>query len=163
MMWLNKLFADASVDFDRQCRNRIIVSGVLIGLGLLSLLLAGLLNGPAAMVHPEPEACEFVTGFYTGIGFGLIVSGTLSIVQNVRYLRNEALKKQRRIYETDERNRMLGLRSWAYSGYAMFLFLYIGILVAGFINVTVMKTLLAVMAVYGVLLLVFRELLKRSM
>ena len=162
-MWLNNLFTDTSIDFEKRCRNRIVISAVLIGLGIVSLLLVGLMKSPVTVFRLEPESYEFVSGFYTGIGFGLIASGTISVVQNVRYLRNGDLRKQRQIYETDERNRMLGLRSWAYSGYAMFLFLYIGILVSGFINVTVMKTFLAVMAAYGVFLFVFRELLKRSM
>ena len=162
-MWLKKMFVDTSVDFEKRCRSRIAMSGVVIVLGIVSLLLVVLTKGHVPVFYLEPEAADFVSGFYTGIGFGLVVAGAITIVQNVRYLKNADLKKQRRIYETDERNRMLGLRSWAYSGYAMFLLLYVGILVSGFISVTVMKTLLAVIAVYGLLLLVFREVLKRSM
>ena len=84
-------------------------------------------------------------------------------MRNLKYLRNPELKEKRRIYETDERNRMLGLRCWAYTGYTMMLMLYIGVLVSGFISMTVAKTLIFVVALFAVLLLVFRGLLQKVM
>jgi 1,4-alpha-glucan branching enzyme len=100
---------------------------------------------------------------YGGTGFGLAASGVISIIRNLQYLRNPELKEKRRIYETDERNRMLGLRCWAYTGYTMMLMLYIGVLVSGFISMTVAKTLIFVAALFAVLLLVFRGLLQKVM
>ena len=58
---------------------------------------------------------------------------------------------------------MLGLRCWAYTGYTMMLMLYIGVLVSGFISMTVAKTLIFVVALFAVLLLVFRGLLQKVM
>ena len=58
---------------------------------------------------------------------------------------------------------MLGLRCWAYTGYTMMLTLYIGILVSGFISLTVSKTLMIVAAFYAVVLFVFRRLLQKAM
>ena len=77
---------------------------------------------------------EFMPEFYVGTGFGLAAAGIISIIRNLQYLRNPELKEKRRIYETDERNRMLGLRCWAYTGYTMMFMLYIGVLVSGFIS-----------------------------
>ena len=162
-MWLNELFTEATINFEKRCRVRIVVSIGLAVLGLLSLALVALTKGTVPVVHLDEGTADFVSGFYTGIGFGLVAAGSITIIQNVRYLKKADLKKQRQIYETDERNRMLGMRCWAYSGYAMFLILYVGMLVSGLFNVIIMKTLLAVMAVYGVLLLVFKEVLKRCM
>ena len=102
-------------------------------------------------------------GDVSGTGFGLAASGVISIIRNLQYLRNPELKEKRRIYETDERNRMLGLRCWAYTGYTMMLMLYIGVLVSGFISMTVAKTLIFVAALFAVLLLVFRGLLQKVM
>ena len=102
-------------------------------------------------------------GFYGGTGFGLAAAGVITIIRNLKYLRNPELKEKRRIYETDERNRMLGLRCWAYTGYTMMLSLYIGILISGFISMTVTKTLISVAAFFAVLLLVFRRLLQKIM
>jgi hypothetical protein len=58
---------------------------------------------------------------------------------------------------------MLGLRCWAYTGYTMMFMLYIGVLVSGFISMTVAKTLIFVAALFAVLLLVFRRLLEKAM
>lgn len=106
---------------------------------------------------------EFMPEFYVGTGFGLAAAGIISIIRNLQYLRNPELKEKRRIYETDERNRMLGLRCWAYTGYTMMFMLYIGVLVSGFISMTVAKTLIFVAALFAVLLLVFKRLLEKAM
>ena len=45
----------------------------------------------------------------------------------------------------------------------MMLSLYIGILISGFISMTVTKTLISVAAFFAVLLLVFRRLLQKVM
>lgn len=58
---------------------------------------------------------------------------------------------------------MLGLRSWAYAGYTMLLLLYIGILISGFISILILKTLLIILAVYVVVLFVFRMILQKTM
>lgn len=117
----------------------------------------------AMVMYLEQGYKDFMPGFYGGTGFGLAAAGVITIMRNLKYLRNPELKEKRRIYETDERNRMLGLRCWAYTGYTMMLSLYIGILISGFISMTVTKTLISVAAFFAVLLLVFRRLLQKIM
>ena len=126
---------------------------------ILAGLLAFLLGTFESSSLPEP----FWASFYRGIGIGLMTVGSINFLMNVRYLKNEELGKKRALVETDERNRLLGLRCWAYAGYSMFLLLYLGILIGGFINQTVVTVLLLVMAVYAVLLLLFRMILSRMM
>ena len=101
-------------------------------------------------------ACE-------GFGIALIAAGGALIVKNMRYLKNPELLKKGQVAEDDERNRLLGLRCWAYTGYAMFLVLYVGMLIGGFISPTVVVVLQTVLAVYALLLLVFRTILARCM
>lgn len=155
-MWLNRLFVETPIDFEKRCRNRIIFGSVITVLGAVTFALVFLMD-------MEPGASDFVPGFYTGIGGGFFGAGVITVVKNYRYLKNPELNRKRKIYETDERNRMLGLRCWAYAGYSMFLFLYIGVIVSGFISVTAMKVLLSVAGVYGILLLVFRRVLQKCM
>ena len=163
-MWLNQLFVETPVDFDKRCKNRIILGGLIAVLGAVAFVLAFVMDlVPAFVLFREPGWSDFVPGFYTGIGGGFLGAGIVTVVKNYRYLKNPDLNRKRKIYETDERNRMLGLRSWAYAGYSMFLFLYIGVIVSGFISVTAMKVLLAVGGVYAVLLLFFRKMLQRYM
>lgn len=163
-MWLNQLFVETSIDFEKRCRNRIILGSVIAILGAVTFGLAFLMNmTPAFVLYLEPEGSDFVPGFYTGIGGGFLGAGIITIVKNYRYLKNPELNRKRKIYETDERNRMLGLRCWAYAGYSMFLCLYIGVIISGFISVTAMKALIGVAGGYGVLLLIFRRILQKHM
>lgn len=153
-MWLNQLFSDGPIDFEKRCRTRILVGKGVILLGFLSL---------AVTAFGGKGADDFIPAFYTGIGVGLVAGGIASVMRNRRYLTNPDLKKERAIAESDERNRLLGLRCWAFAGYSMFLILYVGILISGFSDRTVAKVLLAVAAVYALLLGLFRFLLGKSM
>lgn len=162
-MSLRKLFMENPIDFEKRCRNRIAVGCLLGGLGLVSAALSFAAGGGLPVPYLDPGQLDFITSFYRGTGIGLIVAGLAVVVKNVRYLKNPELKKRREVYETDERNRLLGLRCWAYTGYAALIMLYLAILISGFISMTVLRTLLAVAAAYVVILLVFRALLQRAM
>lgn len=161
-MWLNQLFTETPIDFERRCRNRITLGFLMAALGAVTLLLP-VIAGYLPVLYLEPGWRDLVPTFYTGLGAGLLIAGLLTALKNRRYLKDPALKKTREIYETDERNRMLGLRCWAYAGYTMFLALYIGVIVSGFISLTAMKILFAVAAFFSLLLLLFRRLLAGCM
>lgn len=153
-MWLNRLFSDGPIDFEKRCRTRILAGKGVILLGLLSL---------TVMAFGGKGAEEAASTFYMGTGIGLMTGGIISVMRNRRYLADPNRKRERAIAESDERNRLLGLRCWALAGYSMFLVLYVGILISGFLNGTVAKVLLAVVAVYALLLGLFRFLLGKSM
>lgn len=148
-MRLNTLFTEEPIDFESRCRTRIKVGLGIAVLGLLSL---------AVMALGGQD-----TAFYGSLGAGLMAGGILSVRRNRRYLKDPALRKQQEVAENDERNRLLGLRCWAYSGYTMFLLLYVGILVSGFVDRTAAMVLLTVTGVYALVLLVFRIFLQKVM
>ncbi len=106
---------------------------------------------------------DFSEGFYVGLGSALIVTAIIKIIQYIRLLKNKEALKKREIYEEDERNKMIGLKTWSYSGYVMFVLLYVGIIVAGIFNVVVMKTLLVVTGVYAICLFVSLNILQKKM
>ena len=162
-MWLNQLFIENPIDFEKRCRNRIVFGICFILLGAAAIGLSFAVRNRAMVMYLEQGYRDFMPEFYGGTGFGLAASGVISIIRNLQYLRNPELKEKRRIYETDERNRMLGLRSWAYAGYAMLFILYIGILVSGFISIIILKTLLVILAVYVLVLFIFRMILQKTM
>ena len=162
-MWLNQLFIENPIDFEKRCRNRIVFGICFILLGAAAIGLSFAVRNRAMVMYLEQGYRDFMPGFYGGTGFGLAASGVISIIRNLQYLRNPELKEKRRIYETDERNRMLGLRSWAYAGYAMLFILYIGILVSGFISIIILKTLLVILAVYVLVLFIFRMIRQKTM
>ena len=146
-MKLKALFMEEPVDFEKRCRLRILVGKTAAVLGLLSVAAAWFYGNSGTVAGDS-----FIREFYTWIGIGFMAGGTASVWRNRRYLK-----------ECDERNRLLGLRSWAYSGYAMFLLLYLGFLASGFFDRTVMYVLAAVLAAQAALLLVFRLALGRVM
>lgn len=148
-MRLNTLFTEEPIDFESRCRTRIKVGLGITVLGLLSLAVMAL--GGQDMV------------FCGSLGAGLMAGGILSVRRNRRYLKDPALRKRQEVTENDERNRLLGLRCWAYSGYTMFLLLYVGILVSGFVDRTAAMVLLTVAGVYALVLLVFRVFLQKVM
>ena len=162
-MWLNRLFLDEPVDFERRCRMRIRAGVGVALLGALSLAVMLLWSRQVTVFCLEPGAEEFIPAFYGSLGIGLMAGGLTSVGRNRRYLSDPKLRREREVAESDERNRLLGLRCWAYAGYTMFLALYVGILVCGFVSITAAKVLMATGGVYALLLLVFRTLLSRAM
>ena len=161
-MWLNQLFIENPIDFEKRCRNRI-VWNMFYPCYAAAIGLSFAVRNHAMVMYLEQGYKDFMPGFYSGGPDSPGCAGVISIMRNLKYLRNPELKEKRRIYETDERNRMLGLRCWAYTGYTMMISLYIGILISGFISMTVTKTLISVAVFFAVLLLVFRRLLQKVM
>ena len=162
-MLLNNLFIDSPINFEKKCKTRITASCFLMALGVITIALSFLAGDQIPVLYMAADHYDFIPGFYMGTGFGLFFAAAATIIKNVRYLKKPEIRKEREIYETDERNRMLGLRCWAYTGYTMMFMLYIGVLVSGFISMTVAKTLIFVAALFAVLLLVFRRRLEKAM
>ena len=161
-MLLNQLFIDSPIDFEKRCKRRMIIGFLLAALGLVAVIIV-MMADRLPILYLEESGSDFMEGFYVGAGGGLIGAGIVTAIKNMRYLKVPELKKKQEIIETDERNRMLGLRCWAYAGYSFFLVLYVGMLFAGLISKTVLTVLLVVGAVYAVLLLLFRLLLQKAM
>lgn len=161
-MWLNQLFMDSAAHIEKRCKVRIAGGLLLAVLGLAAIFMV-IMFERIPLLYLEEGGSEFMKGFYTGTGGGLLGAGIVTAMRNMRILKNPEMKKKREIWEFDERNRMLGLRCWAYAGYAMFVLLYIGMLAGGFIGKTVLLVLIAVAAVYALLLLVFRIILEKTM
>lgn len=162
-MFLNNLFYDSPVDFKKRLRTRIMIGVVFMVLGGISVAAAFLLGSRIPVFSGETGAGTFIPDFYTWTGIGLMAGGIITIFRNYRYLKHEETLKQREIEECDERNRLLGLRCWAYAGYTMFLLLYLGVLIGGFISEMAVMILLLVIFVYAVLLFLFRLILSKIM
>lgn len=141
---------------EKKIKIRIIYCIVLIVLGVISLYVGN-------FVTLNSGDAEYSAGYYTGLGFGVIAAGVITIIKNVILLKNSEKRKEREIYESDERNKMIGLKTWSYAGYAMFIFLYIAQMVAGVFNVLVMNTLLAVLALFALCLFFSRVILSKLM
>ena len=163
-MILNKLFGGFEMEYTKRCKLRIAAGVGLIILGLIALAMASMYETIlSANAFEGSEAFDFVRGFYSGIGGGLIAAASITIFRNYQYLKDVEKRKVRELYENDERNRLIGTKCWAYAGYALFFALYVGILIAGFVDILILKVLLAVLGVYGIFLLLFRIILQKVM
>lgn len=81
---------------------RIIVSGIYIILGMV-LFALGLM--------------EIVDAFWNGMGAALIVVGVIRLVQFFRFRKDEAYREKMETETSDERNRFIRNKAWAWSGY----------------------------------------------
>ena len=106
---------------------------------------------------------DFSSGFYTGVGFALIASAIITLIKNKRLMNDPEKRKEREIFEDDERNKMIGLKTWSYAGYTMFVILYIAMLIFGLFNTVIMMTLLTTIAVFALCILIFTKILKKTM
>lgn len=65
---------------------------------------------------------EFVDAFWSGMGSALIAIGVLRIIQFFRFRKDNRYHEKVAIEMTDERNRFLRNKAWAWSGYLFILF-----------------------------------------
>ena len=140
---------------EKRVKLRIVYSVCLLILGITSLYVGNFV--PLASGN-----MDYSSGFYSGLGCGLIAAAVITIIKNVRLLKNKEALKQRDIYESDERKRLIGLKSWSYAGYAMFVILYIALLAAGALNVVIMNTIMVVLAGFALCLLISRIIVERT-
>ena len=106
-MWLNQLFIENPIDLRRGAGTGLCM-GYVYPVGRSGHRPSFAVGNHAMVMYLEQGYKVFMPGFYGGTGFGLAAAGVITIMRNLKYLRNPELKEKRRIYETDERNRMLG-------------------------------------------------------
>ncbi len=144
------------MNIKKKIKLRMIYSVILMVLGAASLYVGN-------FVVINSGDAEYSAGYYTGLGFGVIAAAAITLVKYILLLKNPEKLKAREIYESDERNKMIGLKTWSWAGYAMFILLYVAQMVAGMFNVVVMNTLLVVLAVFALCLFVCGVVLKKIM
>lgn len=60
---------------------------------------------------------EVVDAFWSGMGGGLIAVAVMRMIQYARLKKNDEYRKQKQIETTDERNRFIRNKAWAWAGY----------------------------------------------
>ena len=78
-MWLNQLFIENPIDFEKRCRNRIVYGICFILLGAAAIGLSFAVRNHAMVMYLEQGYKDFMPGFYSGTGFGLAAAGVISI------------------------------------------------------------------------------------
>lgn len=86
---------------NNQIRTLLSIFWIILGIVLLTLSVLGILNNT----------------LFGGMGGALIAVGCLQLYRHIKYSRDKDYKEKIDIEISDERNRYLRLKSWAWAGY----------------------------------------------
>ena len=93
---------------------------------------------------------EIVDSFWSGMGGALIAVGVVRMIHILRYHSDESYREKKQIEQTDERNRFIRNKAWAWAGYLFVLIAAISSIVFKLLG----QDLLSVAAGYAVCILV---------
>jgi len=156
-MLVNKL-GFGNMDFRKKVKMRIGFSALFFVLGALTV---GIVLSVDPFTSELTHDMSFASGFYFGLGFGLMGAGIATIIKNVRYLKNTEKFKAAEIANNDERNRYIANRTWSISAFIMISLTYLAVIIAGIYDTVIFSTLLAVLGVFGLVLLIVQIVLKK--
>ncbi|MFC0234085.1 hypothetical protein ACFFIF_08800 [Vagococcus entomophilus] len=88
-------------------------------MGVLTLLLLWLLPSMIGF-----QISDFASGIYTGVGFGLISSGSIKAIQLKKIVQSSEKLKKKRIEEHDERILEISLRAYKVAGISLLVVAY---------------------------------------
>lgn len=86
----------------------------------LVLNMTWLLLGAVLIVF---SSMEILNDMYLGFGGGLVGVGVARLVRVFRYKTNDAYKEKVDVEMSDERNRYISMKAWAWAGYSLVLIL----------------------------------------
>lgn len=132
-----KLFCNPNRDYAATLRRRM---GMLAGMGAVGVLM--LLLSLFAFPKDMGPAQQFVRGFYSGCGTGLIAAAIVLIIRFRSLLKNDKARRTAQIKETDERQRHITMRTFSTASMVCFWVTVVAIVVAAPLNFTVFVTLL---------------------
>lgn len=92
---------------------------------------------------------EFVSGFYSGLGGGLIGAGVVTIIKARRMLRDPERFKAAEVEEKDERTIFVRDKTYVATTYIVMMTVIAALIVSMLFNTTVAMTLLGVLGVFG--------------
>ncbi len=137
---------DNTKPYPERIRTRMLLNLVMAFMGALALTLA--------LLFRDKIVSDFLAGFYTGTGVAFAGSGIALWIMNKIALKNEDKMKKKMISETDERNRYILQKSSGVSFFATAFSLYAALLVAGFYDLMVFKTLVCVILLMSLVFII---------
>ena len=92
---------------------------------------------------------EVVDSYWSGMGTGLLVVSTLNLIRIYRFRKDDIYREKVEVEISDERNRFIRNKAWAWAGY---LFI-IGVAIAGIVLKVMNQEVLSLAASYAVCLM----------
>lgn len=62
-------------------------------------------------------AMEIIDSYWSGMGGGFLAVGIVQLIRHIRYRKNEEYREKVDVANSDERNRFLTGKAWAWAGY----------------------------------------------
>lgn len=106
---------------------------ILLGLVGMITLMVGIISGLGAVGHQS----SFLSGLYTGIGFAFLAISIARIIRTKKILKDDSKIRQMRLKAQDERTILISQKALSMAAVVLLVAMYIGMLVMGFINLTV--------------------------
>lgn len=106
---------------------------------------------------------DFMSGFYTDIGFGVTVASIVLFWKKRKLLKDAKALRAARLKEQDERVSAITQKALSIAGLGTICFVYAGFLIFGFLDRTVYYTLMAVFWIFVLLFLAFRIFYEKKM
>ena len=73
--------------------------------------------------------CSFfnlIDEFWSGFGVAMLVVGTLFLLRNIKYHKNEKYREEIDVQNNDERNKFISMKAWSWAGYLFVIIAAIG-------------------------------------
>lgn len=128
---------DPQQDYESVLRRRVLWC---VGCAVIGALMFFL----STFAFPENagHAQEFVRGFYSGAGSGMMVVSVIFLIRTLWLLKNPKARRTAQIKETDERQKHITMRTFSTASMVCFCLTVLAIVISAPLNFTVFITLL---------------------
>ena len=72
--------------------------------------------------------------FWSGFSVSFIIIGTLFLLRNIKYFKNEKYREEVDIQNSDERNKFISMKAWSWAGYLFVIIAAVGTFVFKFMD-----------------------------
>lgn len=139
----------SDLDFRRVIKQRQILCFIIMILGIATAAFSFYFStGQYALLS------DFFSGFYFGVGTGLLVAGILAYINCRSLLKNEKKLHEKRLAETDERNKAISQKTLFMTSVVLIIILYIALIVSGLFSMMLFQTLLCIIGLYLLIFLI---------
>lgn len=155
------LFCEVHTDdeYRRFIRRRIALMWMFVAAGVVAVAVAA-----AVVVFRKDSAdYDYMTGYYTGVGFGLIGAAAVFLIRFYRMLKNDAKLRRSRIESFDERSVEASRRALCIASYAVMCVVYVTCLIVGLFWYPATQILLAYVSLLLIIYFVVYKILMKRM
>ncbi|MGO5052583.1 hypothetical protein ACTQ6A_08660 [Lachnospiraceae bacterium LCP25S3_G4] len=158
MKSLWKTTARTDDEYRNVLKGRMKIWYVMSAIGIITLIV-----GVLSAIEASGHQASFLSGVYSGLGFGLIAVAIVNMIATRKLLKNDEKIRQKRLACQDERVIMISQKALILASSVILIGVYLGILVMGFFSLQVFWTLWVIIMAYAVVYLIARAYYERKL